>query len=167
MTELAALFEPNEEGYGLKDEYLRSDAVGRSFLKIEAGGSLLPASAETIAKGQHFIQQEGKTVFKFAVSNMADASVKILERNQLSHEDVQWLAPHQANKRIIEATAKRINLDPAKVMMNIQHYGNTTSATLPLLLADYEEKLKKGRQYYICCIWWWFHFGSHLSQMGL
>ena len=140
----AALFEPNEEGLGLQDEYLRSDGVGREFLRIEAGGSLLPTSEDTLKNRQHYIQQEGKTVFKYAVSNMADASEKLLQRNNLTKEDIDWLAPHQANKRIIEATARRINLDKDKVMINIQNYGNTTSATLPLLLADYEHKLKKG-----------------------
>ena len=140
----AALFEPNEEGLGLQDEYLRSDGVGREFLRIEAGGSLLPTSEDTLKNRQHYIQQEGKTVFKYAVSNMADASEKLLQRTNLTNEDIDWLAPHQANKRIIEATARRINLDKDKVMINIQNYGNTTSATLPLLLADYEHKLKKG-----------------------
>ena len=140
----AALFEPNEEGLGLQDEYLRSDGVGREFLRIEASGSLLPTSEDTLKNRQHYIQQEGKTVFKYAVSNMADASEKLLQRNNLTNEDIDWLAPHQANKRIIEATARRINLDKDKVMINIQNYGNTTSATLPLLLADYEHKLKKG-----------------------
>ncbi len=140
----AALFEPNEEGLGLQDEYLRSDGIGREFLRIEAGGSLLPTSAETLENRQHYIKQEGKTVFKYAVSNMADASEKLLKRNNITNEDIDWLAPHQANQRIIEATARRINLDMDKVMVNIQNYGNTTSATLPLLLADYEEKLKKG-----------------------
>tara|TARA_B100000809_G_scaffold237763_1_gene257907 strand:- start:77988 stop:78989 length:1002 start_codon:yes stop_codon:yes gene_type:complete len=140
----AALFQPNEEGLGLQDEYLRSDGVGREFLRIEAGGSLLPTSQETLDKKQHYIKQEGKTVFKYAVSNMADASEKILERNNLTNDDIDWLAPHQANRRIIEATARRVKLDMDKVMVNIQNYGNTTSATLPLLLADYEDKLKKG-----------------------
>jgi len=140
----AALFEPNEEGLGLQDEYLRSDGIGREFLKMEAGGSLNPASHDTVDNKQHFIRQEGRTVFKYAVSNMADAATKILERNNLSKNDVDWLAAHQANTRIIEATAKRIELDKEKVMMNIQYYGNTTSGTLPLLLADYEKQLKKG-----------------------
>jgi len=140
----AALFEPNKEGLGLQDEYLRSDGVGRDFLKIEAGGSILPPSEETVKNKQHFVHQEGKTVFKFAVSNMANVAEKMLIRNGLSKEDVSWLVPHQANKRIIEATANRIDLDPSKVMMNIHKYGNTTSATLPLLLADYEHLLKKG-----------------------
>ncbi|MFD2567224.1 beta-ketoacyl-ACP synthase III [Pseudotenacibaculum haliotis] len=140
----AALFEPNTDGYGLQDEYLRSDGIGREFLKIEAGGSILPPSGETVKNRQHFVHQEGKTVFKFAVSNMADVAEKMLTRNDISKEEVNWLVPHQANKRIIEATANRIDLDPDKVMMNIHKYGNTTSATLPLLLADYEDKLKKG-----------------------
>jgi 3-oxoacyl-[acyl-carrier-protein] synthase-3 len=140
----AVLFEPSEEGYGLKDEYLRCDGNGRAFLKIEAGGSLLPASEETVRNKKHYVFQDGKSVFKFAVSNMADVAAKIMERNNLSHEDVHWLVPHQANKRIIDATARRMGLDESKVMMNIERYGNTTSATLPLLLHDYEKQLKKG-----------------------
>lgn len=140
----AALFEPNSEGFGLKDEFLRSDGIGRDFLKIDAGGSILPPSEETVKNGQHFVHQEGKTVFKFAVSNMADVSEKMLTRNNLTKEDIQWLVPHQANKRIIEATANRVGVEADKVMVNIHKYGNTTSATLPLLLADYESQLKKG-----------------------
>jgi len=140
----AVLFEPNKEGLGLQDEYLRSDGNGREFLKVEAGGSQLPASTETIANKQHFVHQDGRTVFKFAVSNMADACEKILERNNLDKDDIQWLAPHQANKRIIDATANRMKLAANKVMLNIHKYGNTTSATLPLLLNDYEDQLKKG-----------------------
>jgi 3-oxoacyl-[acyl-carrier-protein] synthase-3 len=140
----AALFEPNYEGLGLQDEYLRTDGIGREFLKIEAGGSILPPTEETVAKRQHFVQQDGKTVFKYAVSNMADASSKIMERNSLTGQDVNWLIPHQANKRIIDATAKRMELDESKVLMNIERYGNTTSGTLPLLLHDYEKQLKKG-----------------------
>ena len=140
----AALFQPSEDGLGVQDEYLRSDGIGREFLKMEAGGSLLPASHDTVDNKQHFIRQEGRTVFKYAVSNMADAAEKLLERNQLSKENVDWLVAHQANTRIIDATAKRIGLDKERVLMNIQRYGNTTSATLPLLLADFEEKFKKG-----------------------
>lgn len=140
----AALFEPNTEGLGLQDEYLRSDGQGREFLKIDAGGSILPTSEETIKQGLHSVHQEGRTVFKFAVSNMADVAEKMLTRNNLSKEDIQWLAPHQANKRIIEATANRVGLESDKVMVNIHKYGNTTSGTLPLLLADYENQLKKG-----------------------
>jgi 3-oxoacyl-[acyl-carrier-protein] synthase-3 len=140
----AALFEPNYEGLGLQDEYLRSDGVGRDFLRIEAGGSQMPTTKETVASNKHFVYQEGKTVFKYAVSNMAEVAEKMLIRNNLTEPDVQWLVAHQANKRIIEATAKRVGVSPEKVMMNIQRYGNTTSATLPLLLADYESQLKKG-----------------------
>ncbi len=140
----AALFEPNNDGLGLQDEYLRSDGIGRDFLRIEAGGSILPPSEDTIKNKQHYVHQEGKTVFKYAVSNMADVSEKMLTRNNLEEADIQWLVPHQANKRIIEATANRVGVGPEKVMMNIHKYGNTTSATLPLLLADYENQLKKG-----------------------
>lgn len=140
----AVLFEPNEEGYGLQDEILRSDGVGREFLKIEAGGSLLPPSHETVDNKQHYVFQDGKTVFKYAVSNMADISEKIMQRNNLSHEDVDWLVAHQANKRIIDATSSRMKLDESKVLINIEKYGNTTSATLPLLLNDFEHQLKKG-----------------------
>ena len=140
----AALFEPNEEGFGLQDEFLRSDGVGREFLKIEAGGSILPPSLDTVNAGQHFVHQEGRTVFKYAVSSMADVSGKILERNDLDETTIDWLVPHQANTRIIEATANRVGVGPDKVMQNIHKYGNTTSATLPLLLADYENQLKKG-----------------------
>ncbi|CAL2101312.1 3-oxoacyl-[acyl-carrier-protein] synthase 3 protein 2 [Tenacibaculum sp. 190130A14a] len=140
----AVLFEPNEDELGLQDEYLRSDGIGREFLKIDAGGSILPPSEETLKNKQHFVHQEGRTVFKFAVSNMADVAEKMLTRNNLTKEEIQWLVPHQANKRIIEATANRVGLEDDKVMMNIHKYGNTTSATLPLLLADYEKELKKG-----------------------
>jgi 3-oxoacyl-[acyl-carrier-protein] synthase-3 len=140
----AVLFEPNTEGLGVQDEILRTDGVGRPHLKIDAGGSLLPASAETVENKQHYVFQDGKTVFKFAVSNMADVSEKIMVRNGLSGEDVQWLVPHQANKRIIDATAHRMKLPEEKVMINIHKYGNTTSATLPLCLQDYEKQLKKG-----------------------
>ena len=140
----AVLFEANEEGMGLIDEYHRTDGSGRDALKVAAGGSVLPTTAETLENGLNFIKQDGRTVFKNAVFNMADVSQKILERNSLTNEDITWLAPHQANRRIIEATGNRMNLDPAKVMSNIHKYGNTTSATLPLLLADYESQLKKG-----------------------
>lgn len=140
----AVLFEPNTEGFGLQDEMLRSNGDGRDFLKIDAGGSLMPASEETVAQKKHFVHQDGKTVFKFAVSNMADISEAIMQRNGLTNEDVDWLVPHQANRRIIDATSSRMKLDDSKVLMNIQRYGNTTSATLPLLLGDFENQLKKG-----------------------
>ena len=140
----AVLFEPNYEGLGLQDEILKSDGIGREFLKIEAGGSILPTSEETVKNKQHFVFQDGKTVFKYAVSGMADVSEKIMERNNLTHDDVNWLVAHQANRRIIDATSNRMNLDESKVLINIQKYGNTTSATLPLLLTDFENQLKKG-----------------------
>ena len=140
----AALFEPNLEGLGLQDEYLRSDGIGRDFLRIEAGGSVMPTKAKTVEEKRHFVYQEGKTVFKYAVSNMADVAEKMLTRNNLTEADIQWLVAHQANKRIIQATANRVGVSAEKVMMNIHRYGNTTSATLPLLLADYENQLKKG-----------------------
>jgi len=140
----AVLFEPNYDGLGLMDEYLRTDGIGRQSLKIDAGGSLMPASIETVTNKQHYVFQDGQTVFKFAVSNMADVSEKIMHRNNLTNDTVNWLVPHQANKRIIDATARRMNLPDERVMMNIERYGNTTSATLPLLLGDYEKQLKKG-----------------------
>jgi len=156
----AVLFEPNEEGLGLQDEYLRSDGNGREFLKMEAGGSILPASHETVDKRLHYARQDGKSVFKFAVSNMAEVSAKIMERNNLTHADVQWLVPHQANKRIIDATSKRMGLEESKVMMNIHKYGNTTSATLPLLLHDYEKQLKKGDNLVFAAFGGGFTWGS-------
>ena len=139
----AALFEPNKDGYGLHDEILKTDGSGREFLKVPAGGSQLQASEETVKNRQHFVYQDGKTVFKSAVFNMADVAEKIVTRNKINKEDV-WLAAHQANKRIIDATSRRLKLEDKQVMMNIQKYGNTTSATLPLLLNDYENQLKKG-----------------------
>ncbi|MDT8417542.1 MAG: beta-ketoacyl-ACP synthase III [Lutibacter sp.] len=156
----AVLFEPNNEGLGLQDEYLRSDGAGREFLRVKAGGSINPLTKEAIDNKENFIVQDGKTVFKNAVFNMADAAVKVMERNKLTNNDIQWLAAHQANKRIIEATANRIELESPKVMMNIQKYGNTTSATLPLLLADYEEQLKKGDNIIFAAFGGGFTWGS-------
>ena len=156
----AVLFEPNYEGLGLQDEYLRSDGVGRDFLKISAGGSLIPTTAETVQNRQHNIIQDGKTVFKYAVTNMADASELIVKRNNLTNEDVDWLVPHQANKRIIDATASRMNLDDSKVLMNIEKYGNTTSATLPLVLSDFEHKFKKGDNIILAAFGGGFTWGS-------
>ena len=140
----AVLFEPNYDGLGLIDEYLRSDGIGREYLKIDAGGSMLPPSKTTVENNQHYVFQDGKTVFKYAVSGMADVSEKIMQRNNLTKETVDWLVPHQANRRIIDATSSRMELDEQKVLVNIEKYGNTTSATLPLLLNDFETKLKKG-----------------------
>ena len=140
----AVLFEQNEEGLGFQDEYFRSDGIGREHLYIKAGGSMLPASAETVSNGQHFLRQDGKTVFKFAVSNMADAATKVMERNELAADDIDFFVPHQANKRIIDATAQRTGVDPEKVLSNISSYGNTTAATLPLILSDFECRFQKG-----------------------
>ncbi|MBT8306202.1 MAG: ketoacyl-ACP synthase III, partial [Maribacter sp.] len=156
----AVLFEPNTEGLGLQDEYLRADGSGREFLGMDAGGSLMPATEETVKNKKHYIYQDGKNVFRFAVSNMADIAAKIMERNGLSDQDVAWLVPHQANKRIIDATAKRMGLDHSKVMINIHRYGNTTSATLPLLLNDYEEQLKKGDNLVFAAFGGGFTWGS-------
>lgn len=156
----AVLFEPNTEGLGLQDEILKSDGIGRDFLKIDAGGSILPASEETVRNKQHYVFQDGKSVFKYAVSGMADVSEKIMQRNNLSHDDVNWLVAHQANKRIIDATSNRMGLDESKVLINIQKYGNTTSATLPLLLADFEHQLKKGDNIIFAAFGGGFTWGS-------
>ena len=156
----AALFEPNTEGLGHQDEILRSDGIGRDFLKMDAGGSIMPASEETVKNKQHFVRQDGKTVFKYAVSNMADVSEQIMKRNNLTNDDVSWLVAHQANKRIIDATARRMNVDDSKVLMNIERYGNTTSATLPLLLSDFEKQLKKGDNIVFAAFGGGFTWGS-------
>ena len=156
----AVLLEPNSEGLGVKDEYLRSDGTGREFLQVPAGGSIEPTTEQTIKDKKHFVYQDGKTVFKWAVSNMADACQKILERNNLTINDVNWLAAHQANKRIIDATANRIGLPSNKIMMNIEKYGNTTSATIPLLLNDYEKQLKKGDDVIMAAFGGGFTWGS-------
>ena len=156
----AVLFEPNEEGLGMQDEYLRSDGTGREFLRGTHGGSSNAITDESLKEKNHFIYQDGKTVFKNAVFNMSDAAVKILDRNNLDNDKINWLVAHQANKRIIDATANRINLDPKKVMMNIEKYGNTTSGTLPLLLSDYESKLKKGDNLIFAAFGGGFNWGS-------
>ncbi len=156
----AVLFEPNLEGLGVQDEILRSDGVGRDSLKIAAGGSILPPSNQTIVDKEHYVYQDGKTVFKFAVSKMADVSEKIMQRNNLRGDDVNWLVPHQANKRIIDATSRRMNLPQDKVMLNIHRYGNTTSATLPLCLFDYENQLKKGDNIVFAAFGGGFTWGS-------
>jgi 3-oxoacyl-[acyl-carrier-protein] synthase-3 len=140
----AVLLEPNEEGLGVIDSILRSDGAGRNYLLQPAGGSLNPASIETVNNRMHYVKQEGQQVFKFAVTNMAEVSAEIMEKNNLTSEDVNWLVPHQANLRIIDATANRMGLPKEKVMINIQRYGNTTAGTLPLCLWDYEKQLRKG-----------------------
>jgi len=140
----AVLLEPNEEGLGVQDFILKSDGSGRQYLIQPGGGSANPPSHDTVDQRLHFVKQEGKQVFKFAVTNMAEVSAEIMEKNNLSSEDVDWLVPHQANLRIIDATADRMGLSKEKVMINIQKYGNTTAGTLPLCLWDYESQLKKG-----------------------
>jgi 3-oxoacyl-[acyl-carrier-protein] synthase-3 len=156
----AVLFSANEEGLGIQDELLKTDGTGRHFLKVDAGGSLLPSSEDTVKNKQHFVFQDGKTVFKFAVSKMADVSEEIMLNNNLTAEDVDWLVPHQANKRIIDGIYKRMDLDSQKVLMNIQRYGNTTSATLPLLLSDYEKQFKKGDNIIFAAFGGGFSWGS-------
>ena len=156
----AVLFEPNHEGLGFQDEIMKSDGIGRDFLKMDAGGSMLPPSHETVDAHQHFIFQDGKQVYKYAVTGMADVSEKIMQRNNLSHEDVNWLVAHQANRRIIDATSSRMGVDDSKVLINIEKYGNTTSATLPLLLFDFEKKLKKGDNIIFAAFGGGFTWGS-------
>jgi 3-oxoacyl-[acyl-carrier-protein] synthase-3 len=140
----AVLLEPTEEDYGLIDHIFHTDGSGRKYLHLKAGGSVKPASHETIDAKEHFLYQEGQSVFKFAVVNMADVAAEIMERNNLKSEDIAWLVPHQANLRIIDATGRRMGLPPEKVMINIQNYGNTTTATIPLCIWEYENRLKKG-----------------------
>lgn len=140
----AVLLEPTLEDVGVMDAILKSDGAGFEFLHQKAGGSVLPASHETIDKRQHYVFQEGTSVFKFAVVNMAEVGFEVMTRNGLTGDDIQWLVPHQANKRIIDATANRLNIPAERVMLNIQKYGNTTAGTIPLCLSDYEKVLKKG-----------------------
>tara|TARA_B100000902_G_scaffold108346_2_gene110080 strand:- start:3122 stop:4123 length:1002 start_codon:yes stop_codon:yes gene_type:complete len=140
----AVLLEPNKEGLGIQDSILKSDGAGREYLHMKAGGSLKPASIETVKSREHFVFQDGQPVFKAAVKNMADVSEQIMQKNNLKSENVAWLVPHQANKRIIDATARRMGIGDEKVMLNIEKYGNTTSGTIPLCLWDWEKKLNKG-----------------------
>ena len=154
------LLEPTMEETGIMDSIHRSDGAGAPYLHMKAGGSKIPASHDSVEKKQHVIYQEGSTVFKFAVTNMADVSARIMEKNNLKAEDVAWLAPHQANKRIIDATANRMGIGEDKVMMNISKYGNTTAATIPLLLWDYEKKLKKGDNLILAAFGGGFTWGS-------
>jgi 3-oxoacyl-[acyl-carrier-protein] synthase-3 len=154
------LLEPNTDGFGIQDSILKVDGSGRNYLIQHAGGSMNPPTHETINNKQHFVYQEGKTVFKFAVTNMADVSYEIMERNQLTSDDVNWLVPHQANLRIIDATAERMGLDKSKVLVNIQKYGNTTSGTLPLCLYDFEKQFKKGDNLILSTFGGGFTWGS-------
>ena len=156
----AVLLEPDDTGDGIQDSILRSDGHGERYLHQVAGGSEYPPTEETIAKQQHYVHQEGKTVFKFAVSKMADVSYEIMERNGLGPDDVSWLVPHQANLRIIDATAKRMGLATEKVMINIHKYGNTTNGTIPICLADWENKLNKGDNLILSAFGGGFTWGS-------
>jgi 3-oxoacyl-[acyl-carrier-protein] synthase-3 len=156
----AVLLEPNEEGNGIMDSILRVDGAGRAFLHQKAGGSVKPATLETVAAKEHFVYQEGQTVFKFAVTKMADVSAEIMEKNNLKSEDISWLIPHQANKRIIDATAKRMGLPDEKVTLNIDRYGNTTNGTIPLCLWEWEKKFKKGDNIIIAAFGGGFTWGA-------
>jgi 3-oxoacyl-[acyl-carrier-protein] synthase-3 len=156
----AVLLEPTTEDLGVKDFILKADGSGRNLLYMPGGGSSYPPSHETVDGRLHYVRQEGQAVFKFAVKGMADVSAEVMERNNLKGDDVQWLVPHQANKRIIDATADRVGVPEEKIMMNIEKYGNTTAATIPLLLWDYESKLKKGDNLIISAFGGGFTWGS-------
>ena len=156
----AVLLEPNEEGNGVMDAILKSDGSGRKYLHQKAGGSVRPASHETVDNNEHSVYQEGQTVFKFAVTNMANVAAEIMDRNHLNAEDVAWLVPHQANKRIIDATASRMGLGAEKVMINIERYGNTTNGTIPLCLWEWESQLKKGDNIILAAFGGGFTWGS-------
>lgn len=154
------LLEPDTEGYGLLDSILRTDGSGRVYLHQKAGGSVKPATMETVMNKEHFVYQEGQAVFKFAVKNMADVSAEIMERNNLTADDISWLVPHQANLRIINATADRMSLPSEKVMINIERFGNTTNGTLPLCLWEWESKLHKGDNIILAAFGGGFTWGS-------
>jgi len=156
----AVLIEPNSEDFGVHDYINRVDGLGRHHLHIKAGGSLKPASLETVNNEEHYLYQEGQAVFKAAVSSMADVAVEIMEKNNITSNDIAWLVPHQANMRIIEATAKRMGINKNQVMINIQKYGNTTAATIPLCLWDYEKQLKKGDNIILAAFGAGFTWGS-------
>jgi 3-oxoacyl-[acyl-carrier-protein] synthase-3 len=160
----AVLLEPNHDGYGVLDSILRSDGSGAPHLHMKAGGSLRPASIETVTAREHFAYQEGPPVFKAAVKGMADVSAELLERNNLTGEDIAWLVPHQANKRIIDATADRMGLSHDKVMLNIQRYGNTTAATIPLCLWDWRKELNKGDNIVLAAFGGGFTWGATLVK---
>ncbi len=158
----AVLLEASEDGLGIQDSILKSDGSGRHYLHMKAGGSVKPATAETVAAREHFAYQEGQAVFKFAVKGMADVSAELLERNNLTGDDIAWLVPHQANLRIIDATANRMGLSKEKVMINIQKYGNTTAATIPFCLWDWENQLKKGDKIVLAAFGGGFTWGATL-----
>jgi len=160
----AILLEPNTEGYGVLDSLLKSDGSGCNYLHMKAGGSLKPPSVATVMAKEHFIYQDGQPVFKFAVKGMADISAELLERNKLTGDDIAWLVPHQANKRIIDATANRMGLSHDKVMLNIQRYGNTTAATIPLCLWEWEKQLNKGDKIVLAAFGGGFTWGATLVK---
>lgn len=162
----AVLLEPTTEELGIMDALLHSDGSGAPYLNMKAGGSMKPATHETVDAREHFAAQEGSTVFKFAVTNMADVSAAVMERNNLTSDDVAWLVPHQANKRIIDATSSRMGIGSDKVMMNIEKYGNTTAATLPLCLWDYESQLKKGDNLILAAFGGGFTWGAIYMKWG-
>jgi 3-oxoacyl-[acyl-carrier-protein] synthase-3 len=162
----AVLLEPATDGVGIMDSILRTDGSGRIHLHQKAGGSVKPASHETVDAGEHYVYQEGQAVFKFAVTNMADVSVEIMERNGLESKDIAWLVPHQANLRIIEATARRMGLEKEKVMINIQRYGNTTNGTIPMCLYEWEDQLKKGDNVVLAAFGGGFTWGSIYLKWG-
>ncbi len=156
----AVLLEPTTEDVGIMDSILKSDGSGAPFLHMKAGGSRKPATAETVANREHYAYQEGASVFKFAVTNMADVAAEIMEKNSLTADDISFLVPHQANKRIIDATARRMGVGEEKVMLNIQKYGNTTSGTIPLCLWEYESQLNKGDNIILAAFGGGFTWGS-------
>src|SRR3954454_17918457 len=160
----AVSLEPGEEGYGVLDSNLKTDGIGGKYLHMKGGGSLKPASVESVVAKDHYIYQEGQSVFKFAVVRMADAAYELMERNNLVGDDIAWLVPHQANKRIIDATASRMGIPPEKVMLNIMRYGNTTSGTIPLCLWDWENKLKKGDNLVFAAFGGGFTWGATLVK---
>lgn len=162
----AVLLEPNHEGFGIQDSILKSNGEGRHYLHMKAGGSVKPASIDTVTAKEHFVYQDGKTVFKYAVAGMADVSYELLQRHNLTGDDIQWLVPHQANMRIITATAERMGLPMEKVMLNIEKYGNTTAATLPLCLWDWEHKLNKGDKLVLAAFGGGFTWGASLVTWG-
>ena len=155
-----AILEPNNEGLGIQDSILRSDGSGRNFLHVKAGGSVKPITKESIEKREQFAYQDGQTVFKTAVKSMADVSAEIMEKNNLSSSDISWLVPHQANKRIIDATARRMGVGNEKVMINIEKYGNTTNGTIPLCLWEWENQLRKGDNIILAAFGGGFTWGS-------
>lgn len=162
----AVLLEPTTENFGVMDTILRTDGVGYSHLIMKSGGSAYPPSHETVDNREHFVFQDGKYVFKYAVSYMADVAAEIAERNQLTHDDIAWIVPHQANLRIIDATAKRLGVDMDKVMINIQKYGNTSAGTIPICLWEWEKQLKKGDNLILAAFGAGFTWGAIYLKWG-